>query len=98
MTESYQIIQGILRLNWVVEIITQIVKGQTHYNQIISQVPYLSHTELNRKLKVLMDKKIITRSADRSYALTQYGQELYQIMKNMSKLGKKIATTADPKI
>ena len=43
------------------EILGSIELGNRNYSEILRSIPYLSHTELNRKLKILIEKDVIKR-------------------------------------
>ena len=54
------IVENLIKLRWVPEILGSIELGNRNCSEIL-KTPYLSHTELNRKLKILIEKDVIKR-------------------------------------
>lgn len=86
-TEGFKMIHEIFRLRWIPEIIATIGTGHHGYNEILGQIDYLSNTELNRKLKVLLERNVIVKKDDVSHAgyfLTPFGDDLNHIFKHFT--------------
>ncbi|NMA85084.1 MAG: helix-turn-helix transcriptional regulator [Epulopiscium sp.] len=82
ITNGFQIVQDLIKLRWVPEILKSIDMGNKQYSQILKSIPYLSHTELNRKLNVLVEKRVIERVEEGSnirYSLLNFGEDLVHI-------------------
>ncbi len=55
---GFEIVQDLIKLRWVPEILKSIDLGNQRYSEIQRSIPYISHTELNRKLAILTEKKL----------------------------------------
>ena len=75
-------------MRWVSEIIQSISYGNNRYNQILNSIPQMSHTELNRKLNLLLNKKVITKE-ENSYILLDFGKDLIHIFDHLEELEEK---------
>ena len=83
---GFEIVQDLIKLRWVPEIIKSIKIGNCKYNEILRSIPYISNTELNRKLTVLIDKKVINKAADgysSDYSLLGFGEDLAHIFNHL---------------
>lgn len=92
MTEGFKLIHDIFRLRWIPEIISTIGNGYHGYNEILSQIDFLSNTELNRKLKVLLDRNVIDKKEAEGYYLNEFGEDLHHIFKHFSDMSDKYLT------
>lgn len=90
MTDSYRYVQDILKLRWVAEVVEVMAEGGSHYSSITGRIDYLSHTELNRKLAILLDRQMVVRQADGSYHLTDKGWQLYAIIQQIEIAGQQM--------
>lgn len=89
---GFQIVQELVKLRWVPEILKSIEKGNNRYGEILNSIPYISHTELNRKLSILINKKVINKTTDSGfirYALQTFGEDLVHIFNHLEDLEKK---------
>lgn len=86
--EGFEIVQSIMKVKWIPEILLSLDTGNHHFNEILKSIPYLSHTELNRKLKHLMLHNIITKNqkTEREYILMPLGSDLLHIIRNFEGL------------
>ena len=86
---GFQIVQDLIKLRWVPEILKSIDLGNERYSEILRSIPYLSHTELNRKLNILIDKKVIDKIVNGSntyYCLLDFGEDLVHIFAHLEDL------------
>ena len=51
---GFQVVQNLIKLKWVPEILESIANGNDRYSDILQSVPKISHTELQRKLNILI--------------------------------------------
>ena len=75
-----------IKLRWIPEIVKSIQLGNTRYNEILRSIPYVSNTELNRKLTVLLDRKVVARTVDGNdigYSLLDFGEDLAHIFDHL---------------
>ena len=92
MTEGFQLIHDIFRLRWIPEIIAVIGQGHHGYNEILGEIEFISNTELNRKLKLLIDRNVIDKVEDEGasgYYLNQFGKDLDHIFKHFVEMSEK---------
>lgn len=92
MTEGFQLIHNILKLRWVPEIIGTIGEGYHSYNQISKNIEYVSNTELNRKLALLLERNAIKKKAidgHMGYILLPFGEDLDHIFNHFVEMGEK---------
>lgn len=88
-TEGFAMIQDIIKLKWIPEILVAIDTGSTRYSELLSIIPYLSHTELQRKLHVLMERGVVVKSCEIEncrYTLTPFGDDLVHIFRHFQDL------------
>ncbi|NLJ34288.1 MAG: transcriptional regulator [Firmicutes bacterium] len=86
MFSGFQIINDLLRLRWVPEILRSIDFGNHRYIHILESIPNMSHTELNRKLSLLMEKRVIgkeIRGNIGKYVLLDFGKDLIHIFHHL---------------
>lgn len=92
VTNGFEILQNLIKLRWIPEILKSINLGNYHYSEILRSIPYLSHTELNRKLIILIEKNVIERiEEDNSiyYSLLEFGKDLVHIFNHLEDLEEK---------
>ena len=89
ISNGFQIIQDLIKLRWVPEILKSINMGNQRYSEILTSIPHISHTELNRKLLTLMDKDVISKTEDDEatyYSLLEFGEDLVHIFNHLEDL------------
>lgn len=94
---GFQIIQDLIKLRWIPEILESIHLGNQRYSEILRSIPYLSHTELNRKLNILIDKNVIDKKVSGSnsyYSLLSFGKDLVHIFQHLEDLEDKYFQTS----
>ncbi len=92
MSEGFRLIHDIFRLRWIPEIISAIGIGCHSYNEILCEIDGLSHTELNRKLKVLLERHVIEKrehATSSGYYLNPFGEDLNHIFNHFSEMSEK---------
>lgn len=92
VSNGFQIIQDLIKLRWVPEILKSIQFGNEHYSQILRSIPEMSHTELNRKLSILLEKNVIEKTVkDKTiyYSLQSFGKDLVHIIRHLEDLEEK---------
>lgn len=92
ISSGFQIVQDLVKLRWVPEILKSIHSGNRRYSEILSSIPHISHTELNRKLSILMKKNVISKNIDEnniSYSLLNFGEDLIHIFCHLEDLENK---------
>ena len=82
-------IQDVLRSKWVPEILISIENGCTSFSSILINVPYLSQTELTRKIKLLLHNGLIEKAEAGTYALRPFGKDLLHILICIQQLNEK---------
>lgn len=94
---GFQIIQDLIKLRWIPEILESIHLGNQRYSEILRSIPYLSHTELNRKLNILIDKNVIDKKVSGGnsyYSLLSFGKDLVHIFQHLEDLEDKYFQTS----
>ncbi len=89
VSNGFEIVQDLIKLRWVPEILKSINLKNCRYSEILSSIPYMSHTELNRKLAILIDRKVIDKKVDEdgiSYELLEFGCDLVHIFYHLEDL------------
>ena len=74
------------------EILKSIDLGNIRYSDILKSIPYMSHTELNRKLKLLLKRGVIVREEleeGYQYRLLSFGKDLVHIFYHLEDLEEK---------
>ena len=98
---GFQIVQDLIKLRWVPEIIKSIQLGNQRYNEILNSIPYISNTELNRKLTTLIDKKVVEKNTEGSgtgYSLLGFGEDLAHIFNHLECLEDKYFVNTEEEI
>ncbi len=89
ISNGFEIVQDLIKLRWVPEILKSIELGNHRYSEILTSIPYISHTELNRKLSTLVEKNVIEKRVDDSttaYYLLSFGKDLVHIFYHLEDL------------
>jgi DNA-binding HxlR family transcriptional regulator len=89
ISNGFQIVHDLIKLKWVPEILTAIETGKNRYTELLDGIEYISHTELNRKLSILVDKEVISKSTDgrnTNYRLLPFGEDLVHIFHHLENL------------
>lgn len=89
MSEGFRFMQDMIKLKWVPDILFGIEGRSARYTEILEGIPYISHTELNRKLSVLMEHSAIEKieeDACTKYRLLPLGKELVEIFRRLIRL------------
>lgn len=92
ITNGFEIVQDLIKLRWIPEILKSISLGNKRYKDILNSIPYMSHTELNRKLAILLDRNVIEKIVDGSdsyYSLQNFGKDLVHIFYHLEDLEEK---------
>lgn len=92
VSSGFEIVEDLIKLRWVPEILESIDEGNRRYSEIKKSIDGISHTELNRKLLILINKRTILKeeSSDSiSYSLLEFGEELLHIFYHLEELQKK---------
>ncbi len=92
ITNGFEIVQDLIKLRWIPEILKSIHLGNKRYKDILNSIPYMSHTELNRKLAILLDRNVIEKIVDGSdsyYSLQNFGKDLVHIFYHLEDLEEK---------
>ncbi|MFU0826178.1 MAG: Transcriptional regulator, HxlR family [Lachnoclostridium sp.] len=91
-TEGFKIIQDIIKLKWVPEVLSAIGTDGATYSEILKKVDYLSNTELNRKLAVLVERKAVEKvetDGHSRYRLLPFGKDLDHIFRHFREIEEK---------
>jgi len=83
---GFELLHDLIKLRWVPEIVKSVQLGNNRYNDILKSIPYVSNTELNRKLTVLVEKKVIEKAVDghnTDYSLLDFGEDLAHIFNHL---------------
>ena len=86
---GFQLLHSLIRMRWITEILYSINVGNTRYNQILGSIEGMSHTELNRKLALLLERDVIvkeTSGGEIHYQLCDFGEELIHIFNHLAEL------------
>lgn len=89
ITNGFQIVQDLIKLRWVPEILTSIEVGNNRYSELLESIEYISHTELNRKLSILLEREVINKTVDGRntyYTLLPFGEDLVHIFHHLEEL------------
>ncbi len=88
LENGYEMIQNLVGSKWVPEILYAVEQESSHYNEIESSIPIISHTELQRKLKMLVEQNAlkIEEKNQTSYHLTPFGMDLVHIFHHFEDL------------
>lgn len=89
---GFEIVQDLIKLRWIPEILKSMEDGNRRYTDILDSIEYMSHTELNRKLALLLDKKVIRKVGEDDgdyYELEEFGEDLIHIFYHLEELEEK---------
>lgn len=89
---GFKIVEDLIKLRWVPEILESINAGNHRYSEIQRSIDGISHTELNRKLIILIRKGTISKEDkldSPSYYLLEFGKELVHIFNHLAELQEK---------
>lgn len=92
LSSGLQIVEDLIKLRWVPEILKSVNLGNSRYTDIQRSIDGISHTELNRKLTILIEKGAILRDEDEnniSYGMLEFGQDLVHIFNHLEDLQEK---------
>lgn len=92
LASGFELIHDIVKLRWVPEIVIAIGEGNHQYSEILNSINEISHTELNRKLNVLLKKSAIIKKEedhDKGYYLSSFGEDLEHIFKHFEEMSQK---------
>jgi len=87
---SINIVQNIVSKSWTSEILFSINHRHHRYTEILNCIPYISSTELRRKLKLLLQYGLILKDEQGEYHLTLLGQDMMDIMIKASRLAERM--------
>lgn len=90
--ESFEEVHGMIRSRWIPEILDSIKAGNHSYGEILDSIDYISGTELNRKLNLLVEKRALGKQEGpkRShYELLDLGEDLHHIFYHLVELKEK---------
>ncbi|WP_236660281.1 winged helix-turn-helix transcriptional regulator [Isachenkonia alkalipeptolytica] len=90
--ESFEEVHGIIRSRWIPEILDSIKAGNHSYGEILDSIDYISGTELNRKLNLLVEKRALEKreESNRShYDVLELGEDLHHIFYHLVELKEK---------
>ncbi len=95
VSSGFDILQELIKLRWIPEILKSISMGNSSYSSILNSIPYLSHTELNRKLNILIEREAILKQGESSpsYHLKDFGEDLVHIFYHLEDLQSKYQKT-----
>lgn len=91
-TEGFKIIQDIIKLKWVPEVLSAIGADGASYSEILKSIDYLSNTELNRKLAILVERRAVekvTSEGSTRYQLLPFGKDLDHIFRHFREMERK---------
>lgn len=89
---GFEIVHDLIKLRWIPEILNSINAGNKRYSEIENSIPYISHTELNRKLNILVEREVIDKKEENnnvSYSLLKFGEDLVHIFGHLEELEEK---------
>lgn len=86
--EGFEMIHDVIKSKWVPEILESIDQGNCTFNALLKSIPYLSHTELTRKLKFLTAHDLVLKDEESSftYTLKPLGGEMLHIFYHLRDL------------
>lgn len=90
--KGFEVIQDVIKMRWVPEILFSIKEGNNKYSDILKNVEFLSHTELQRKLKTLQENNCIIKEETQDgaiYKLTELGYDLDHVFYHIVDLADK---------
>lgn len=86
---KFQDIQDILRLKWIPEILASIDSGKNSFSVILINIPYISETELNRKIKALLTRHLIQKNEKGLYELLPLGKSILYTLNHIQRVYQK---------
>lgn len=92
ISSGFQIVHDLIKLRWIPEILKSIHMGNHNYSDILRSIPNMSHTELNRKLSILIERNVIDKKSKGSstyYSLHNFGKDLVHIFYHLEDLENK---------
>ena len=92
IANGFQMVHDLIKLKWVPEILESIGSGNFRYNEVLQSIQYISHTELNRKLAMLVEREVIGKEVsgqNTSYKLMAFGKDLVHIFHHLEELEKR---------
>ena len=98
IVSGFEVVQDLIKLRWVPEILKSINLNNHRYSEISNSIPFMSNTELNRKLSILSDRNVIEKRFDEnegtSYYLNEFGADLVHIFYHLEDLENKYFVNA----
>ena len=90
IVNGFEVVHDLIKLKWIPEILKSISHGNEKYIEILNSIPYMSHTELNRKLAILVDKEVVEKNnIENKYVLEEFGKDLVHIFYHLEDLEEK---------
>ncbi|NLC02804.1 MAG: helix-turn-helix transcriptional regulator [Tissierellia bacterium] len=92
ISNGFQIVQDLIKLRWIPEIIKSLEAGNHRYSEIQRSIHHISHTELNRKLSILIERGVILKednTDNTKYILLDFGEDLVHIFNHLEALQEK---------
>ena len=86
---KFQDIQDILRLKWIPEILASIDSGKNSFSVILINIPYISETELNRKINALLTRHLIQKNEKGLYELLPLGKSILYTLNHIQRVYQK---------
>lgn len=89
---GFEIVHNLIKLRWIPEILKSINLGNTRYSEIQRSINYISHTELNRKLTILIEGNVVEKKEEGGntyYYLLNFGKDLVHIFNHLEDLEEK---------
>ena len=86
---KFQDIQDILRLKWIPEILASIDSGKNSFSVILINIPYISETELNRKIKALLTRHLIQKNEKGLYEFLPLGKSILYTLNHIQRVYQK---------
>lgn len=92
ISNGFKMVQDLIKLRWVPEILWSINHGNSRYSEILNSIEHISHTELNRKLLILIEMDVIDKCIEGNninYSLFNFGKDLVHIFYHLEELEEK---------
>ena len=90
--ESFEEVHGMIRSRWIPEILDSVKEGNHSYGKILDSIDYISGTELNRKLNLLVEKGALAKREEvhkSYYEFLDLGEDLHHIFYHLVELKEK---------